>query len=89
MFRYRLQLEDGSDMGEASYVRMIQPADEIHIDGSARFRRPRRRRTRRGGRVAVRRAATGRGDSGFVVGLSPWSRQESSVRCPRLWSWLL
>jgi hypothetical protein len=36
MFRYRLHLEDGSDVGEATYVQMIRPGEEI-IAGSPVF----------------------------------------------------
>jgi hypothetical protein len=58
MFRYRLHLSDGDDLGEATYAMMIKPGEEIHgsgVSGSAYSSSSRSRR----GRVAVRRAATG------------------------------
>src|SRR6476660_6407755 len=60
VFRYRLHSPDGDDLGEATYAMMIKPGEEIIADQSAVPRR-RRRPVRRGGRVALRRAATGRG----------------------------
>ena len=38
MFRYRLHLEDGTDVGEATYAMMIKPGEEIHGNGSQRLR---------------------------------------------------
>jgi hypothetical protein len=40
MFRYRLHLEDGSDVGEATYAQMIRVGDEIHLGAGQRFRVP-------------------------------------------------
>jgi hypothetical protein len=60
MFRYRLHSPDGDDLGEAPYAMMIKPGEEIIAGNNERFRVvdvvP-----RRGGGLAVRRAATGRG----------------------------
>ena len=61
MFRYRLHSPDGDDLGEATYAMMIKPGEEILLGGGRAVPRPRRRPVRGGGRVAVRRAATGRG----------------------------
>lgn len=38
MYRYRLHLEDGSDVGEATYAQMIGPGEEIHCGNGQRFR---------------------------------------------------
>jgi hypothetical protein len=38
MFRYRVHLEDGSDLGEATYAQMIHLGDEIHLGAGQRFR---------------------------------------------------
>jgi hypothetical protein len=38
MFRYRLHLEDGSDVGEATYAQMIYPGEEIIAGSNRRFR---------------------------------------------------
>jgi hypothetical protein len=38
MFRYRVHLEDGSDVGEATYAQMIHLGDEIHLAAGQRFR---------------------------------------------------
>lgn len=38
MFRYRLHLEDGSDVGEATYAQMIHPGEEILVGNGRRFR---------------------------------------------------
>jgi hypothetical protein len=37
-FRYRLFLEDGSDVGEASYAVLIQAGEFIHLDRGQRIR---------------------------------------------------
>jgi hypothetical protein len=33
-----VHLEDGSDVGEATYAQMIHPGDEIHLGAGRRFR---------------------------------------------------
>jgi hypothetical protein len=38
MFRYRPHSPDGDDLGEATYAMMIQPGEEIYLDGARRFR---------------------------------------------------
>ena len=38
MFRYRLHLEDGGDVGEATYAQMIHVGDDIHLGAGQRFR---------------------------------------------------
>jgi hypothetical protein len=38
MFRYRLHNVDGDDLGEAAYAVMIKPEEEIHHNGTQRFR---------------------------------------------------
>jgi hypothetical protein len=55
MFRYRLHGPDGDDLGEATYAMIIKPGEEIHLGAGQRFRVV----NVGGGRVAVRRAATG------------------------------
>ena len=65
MFRYRLHSPDGDDLGEATYAMMIKPGEEIHRSAPAAVPRPRGRPVRGGGRVAVRRAAPGRGRFGL------------------------
>ena len=62
MFTYRLHFEDGSDAGEATYSVLIRPGEEILVGNGRALPRARRRAVRRGGRVAVRRTVTGRGD---------------------------
>ena len=37
-FLYRLFLEDGTDVGEASYAVIIKPDELIHVDGGRRMR---------------------------------------------------
>jgi hypothetical protein len=37
-FRYRLFLEDGTDVGEASYAVVINPDDVIHVASGERMR---------------------------------------------------
>jgi hypothetical protein len=61
MFRYRLHSPDGDDLGEATYAVMIKPDEEIIAGSNQALPRGRRGHLRRGGRVAVRRTATGRG----------------------------
>jgi hypothetical protein len=36
MFRYRLYTPDGDELGEATYAMMIQPGEEIHVNGGRR-----------------------------------------------------
>jgi len=36
MFRYRLHSADGNDLGEVTYAMMIEPGEEIHINGGQR-----------------------------------------------------
>ena len=67
MFRYRLHSPDGDDLGEATYAMMIKPGEEILGSGGQRLPRPRRCPVRGGGRVAVRRAATGRGGVAALI----------------------
>lgn len=38
MFRYKLYTPDGDEIGEATYAMMIQPGEEIHVNGGERFR---------------------------------------------------
>jgi hypothetical protein len=38
MFRYRLHLEVGSDVGEATYAVLIRPGEEILVGNGRRFR---------------------------------------------------
>ena len=38
MLRHRLHSPDGDDLGEATYVMMIPPGEEIHLGGGRRFR---------------------------------------------------
>jgi hypothetical protein len=38
MFTYRLHLEDGSEVGEATYTQMIHVGEEIIADKNQRFR---------------------------------------------------
>ncbi len=38
MFRYRLHLPDGDDLGEATYAQMIRPGEEILVGNGPRFR---------------------------------------------------
>jgi hypothetical protein len=59
MFRYRVHLEDGSDLGEATYAQMIHLGDEIHLGAGQRFRVLDVVPFGGGGRVAAPRAATG------------------------------
>jgi hypothetical protein len=35
MLTYRLHLEDGSDIGEASYPSMVKPGEELFFGGGA------------------------------------------------------
>jgi hypothetical protein len=59
MFTYRLHLEDGTDVGEAAYPQQIKVGDDLFFGGGRRFRVVDTCPVRRGGRIAVRRAATG------------------------------
>jgi len=61
MFRYRLHLEDGGDVGEATYAQMIQAGRGDHRRQQPALPRRRRCPVRWGGRAAGRWAATGRG----------------------------
>ena len=38
MFTYRLHLEDGSDVGEATYPSMVKVGEELFFGGGRRFR---------------------------------------------------
>jgi hypothetical protein len=38
MFTYRLHLEDGSDVGEATYPSMVKVGEELFFGGGQRFR---------------------------------------------------
>jgi hypothetical protein len=38
MFRYRLHLEDGTDVGEATYPSMVNVGEELFFGGGRRFR---------------------------------------------------
>ena len=38
MFTYRLHLEDGSDVGEATYPSMVKVGEELFFSGVRRFR---------------------------------------------------
>jgi hypothetical protein len=38
MFRYRLHLVDGSDVGEATYAVLIKPGEAIHLGAGQMFR---------------------------------------------------
>jgi len=38
MYRYRLHLADGSDIGEATYAVLIRPGEEILVGNGRRFR---------------------------------------------------
>ena len=38
MFTYRLHLEDGSDVGEATYPQMVKPGEEIIASGNRHYR---------------------------------------------------
>ena len=38
MFTYRLHLEDGSDVGEATYLSMVKVGEELFFGGGRRFR---------------------------------------------------
>ena len=38
MFTCRLHLEDGSDVGEASYTSMVKVGEELFFGGGRRFR---------------------------------------------------
>jgi hypothetical protein len=38
VFRYRLYTPDWDELGDATYAMMIQPGEEIHVDGGRRFR---------------------------------------------------
>jgi hypothetical protein len=38
MFKYRLHLADGDEVGEATYAQMIHPGDELFFGGGRRFR---------------------------------------------------
>jgi hypothetical protein len=38
MFRYRLHMPDGDDLGEATYAVMIKPREEILFGNGQRFR---------------------------------------------------
>ena len=38
MFTYRLHLEDGSDVGEATYPSMVRVGEELFFGGGRRFR---------------------------------------------------
>ncbi len=64
MFRYRLHSPDGDDLGEATYAIMIKPGEEDHRRRQRALHRARRRAVRRGGYVAVRGDAEGRGGVG-------------------------
>ena len=60
MFTCRLHLEDGSDVGEASYPSMVKVGEELFFERRAPVPRVRRRPDRRRGRE-VRRFTQGRG----------------------------
>ena len=38
MFRYRLHLEDGTELGEAVYIQMVYPGEIIWAAGTQQFR---------------------------------------------------
>ncbi len=38
MFRYRLHLDDGTDVGEATYPSMVKVGEELFFGGGQRFR---------------------------------------------------
>ena len=38
MYRYRMHLEDGSDVDEATYAVLIKPGEEIVVGNGRRFR---------------------------------------------------
>jgi hypothetical protein len=38
VFTYRLHLEDGSDVGEATYPSMVKVGEELFFGGGRRFR---------------------------------------------------
>jgi hypothetical protein len=38
IYRYRMHLEDGSDVGEATYAVLIKPGEEILVGNGRRFR---------------------------------------------------
>jgi hypothetical protein len=82
VYRYRLHSPDGDDLGEATYAMMIKPGGDPARRWSA-VSRPYGCPVRGGGRVAVRRASTGRGCVTNSTGPGLTATSSVAARTPR------